>query len=677
MPLSASTLKNQRRRNNLRAKARRRLRVETLEDRRLLAVLAADGFETGNFSGGSEQWATGSWDASGDATVRSDNSPATGSQHARLRRETGDLQRTVDVTGYADVRLQFAAKLISFEGSDRADVQVSGDGSTWTTIQSFSNGDDDGLYKSYDLAVPDVGNTLHVRFDANMSGGADYWYIDNVQVSGSPAGPPQITIGDATVTEGETTLQNLGGFVSQGSGGVMRPRTNKFGPDINGDSVEDLYVISADTDEILVYDGATGDFLEPFITGIPEFDDGGDMAFGGDYLYANSVYDLSKVFRFNAQTGAYVDSIDVGTVAPIGLTLAENGPYQGDLFLTDRDTNEVLRYDADTNLTTPFVSAGSGGLTTPWKAIFGPDGHLYVTSNGTNQILKYDGTSGEFLKVVATDVMESAIWLVSGDDGFLYLTGLLPENEGDVGLARIHAGTGEVDQILAFDEEGGGNGLNIGPHNVFYVSGNADNNYVRLAGPASVAAFQVTLSHASDVPITVDYTIADATTTAGSDYVPGNGTLLFEPGVTSRTIIVPTIDDLDLEDTETFAVTLSNPTGGAQLAADNVGLGEIIDDDSSREITIGDGIATEGGSELRLIDRFVNDSSGGLRRTRLSRFGPDANGDGTGDLYVASADTNQILVYDGVSGAFIQPFANVLDPMEFPVQPSRRRSIRL
>ncbi|TWU33853.1 LamG-like jellyroll fold domain-containing protein [Novipirellula artificiosorum] len=180
-------LKKDRRRQQLRSKARRGLRVETLEARRLLAVVAADGFETANFSGGSEQWAVGSWDSSGDATIRSDTSPASGSYHARLRRSSGDLQRTVDVTDLSDVRLQFSTKLISFEGSDRADVMVSGDGTNWTTIQSFFDGDDDGQYHDYDLAVPDVGNTLHIRFDAGMSGSGDYWYIDNVQVEGTLA----------------------------------------------------------------------------------------------------------------------------------------------------------------------------------------------------------------------------------------------------------------------------------------------------------------------------------------------------------------------------------------------------------------------------------------------------------------------------------------------------------
>ena len=123
-----------------------------------------------------------------------------------------------------------------------------------------------------------------------------------------------------------------------------------------------------------------------------------------------------------------------------------------------------------------------------------------------------------------------------------------------------------VDPILELDA-GGGNGLNIGPNNVIYFPGYASGNHVRRAGPASVAAFEVTLSHAAESPITVDYTVADATAKAGNDYVPINGILLFEPRVTSRTIVVPTIDDPVVESDETFSVSLSNPVGATILDA--------------------------------------------------------------------------------------------------------------
>ena len=57
-----------------------------------------------------------------------------------------------------------------------------------------------------------------------------------------------------------------------------------------------------------------------------------------------------------------------------------------------------------------------------------------------------------------------------------------------------------------------------------------------------------------------------------------SGTLTFEPGVTTRTILVPTVDDTEVEVVETFVVNLSNPPAGATIA-DGHGTGTILDND--------------------------------------------------------------------------------------------------
>src|SRR5262249_47803553 len=60
-------------------------------------------------------------------------------------------------------------------------------------------------------------------------------------------------------------------------------------------------------------------------------------------------------------------------------------------------------------------------------------------------------------------------------------------------------------------------------------------------------------------PVTVQYATADGTATAGSDYTPASGTLTFNPGETSKTIVVPILGDTGVESDETFRVVLSNP----------------------------------------------------------------------------------------------------------------------
>src|SRR5262245_19997828 len=83
----------------------------------------------------------------------------------------------------------------------------------------------------------------------------------------------------------------------------------------------------------------------------------------------------------------------------------------------------------------------------------------------------------------------------------------------------------------------------------------------------------------------------------------------------------------------------------------------LLDDRSvPATISIADATAVEGNTAIRFIDRFVAEGSGGLHASSVSHFGPDGNQDGVSDLYVPSAVTDQILRYDGASGAFIDAF---------------------
>ncbi len=71
-------------------------------------------------------------------------------------------------------------------------------------------------------------------------------------------------------------------------------------------------------------------------------------------------------------------------------------------------------------------------------------------------------------------------------------------------------------------------------------------------------AFTVTLSKSLSRAVTVQYQTEDGTAIAGSDYLAKNGTLTFEPGQTTQTILVPIIGDTVGEADETFTVKLSD-----------------------------------------------------------------------------------------------------------------------
>jgi len=149
-------------------------------------TIAEDDFESGGLSGGTG-WGA-SWTASGDAGLRTDQSPHSGGYHLRLRSDTGYLSRSVDLGGRSSVTLSFYAKVKSFEKKDKAWVKVSDDGVTYTTVKTFVNGDDDNRYHriEIDLSGFTMSDSFEIVFEAGMNSSKDYLYIDDIEFTGVP-----------------------------------------------------------------------------------------------------------------------------------------------------------------------------------------------------------------------------------------------------------------------------------------------------------------------------------------------------------------------------------------------------------------------------------------------------------------------------------------------------------
>ncbi|MGN6184500.1 MAG: beta strand repeat-containing protein, partial [Thermoanaerobaculia bacterium] len=109
--------------------------------------------------------------------------------------------------------------------------------------------------------------------------------------------------------------------------------------------------------------------------------------------------------------------------------------------------------------------------------------------------------------------------------------------------------------------------------------------------------FVVTLSAATTNTVTINYTTADDTASAGVDYATTSGTLVFAPGTLSQSILVPVLGDTLVEGNETFTVTLTNPSN-ATLAIASAS-GTILDNDTAPlvpAISIASASTTEGNS---------------------------------------------------------------------------------
>ena len=103
-----------------------------------------------------------------------------------------------------------------------------------------------------------------------------------------------------------------------------------------------LYVASSDSDEVILFDGDSGVFIDVFASG------------GG----LHGPFDLA------------FDST-------------------GNLYVSSSNTNQVLRYSQDGTFEDVFVDSNS--VKTPQGLTFGPDGSLYVVSHAAGEVIQVPG----------------------------------------------------------------------------------------------------------------------------------------------------------------------------------------------------------------------------------------------------------------------------------------------
>ena len=108
------------------------------------------------------------------------------------------------------------------------------------------------------------------------------------------------------------------------------------------------------------------------------------------------------------------------------------------------------------------------------------------------------------------------------------------------------------------------------------------------------ATFPVSLSTATTQNISVSYSTANKTATAGTDYASTSGTLSFSPGQTQQSINVPVIGNTIYEPDKTFTVNLNSPINAT--IANGQGIGTILNDDRLPTVSISDTTVQDGTS---------------------------------------------------------------------------------
>ncbi|HUF28593.1 MAG TPA: hypothetical protein VMM18_16560 [Gemmatimonadaceae bacterium] len=209
------------------------------------------------------------------------------------------------------------------------------------------------------------------------------------------------------------------------------------------------------------FHGVTGEFIDIFIPPghgglalplIPYFGPDGNLYLGDRGTHS--------VRRYDGRTGAPIGDGEFVKGHEQGMGEGDpqffvHGP-DGNLYVASTATHRILRYDGTTGgFIDEFVSAGEGGIAAPSGVVFGPDGHLYVGSTTTDRVIRYHGVTGEHIDdfvPAGSGGLDVPVGLTFGPDGNFYVASAGSPAVGSV--LRYGGRTGEF--IDAFVPPGGG-----------------------------------------------------------------------------------------------------------------------------------------------------------------------------------------------------------------------------
>ena len=196
------------------------------------------------------------------------------------------------------------------------------------------------------------------------------------------------------------------------------------------------------------------------------------------------------------------------------------------------------------------------------------------------------------------------------------------------------------------------------------------------------AAVTITRAGGTDGAVSVDFNTSDGTAVAGSlrtnlrgggDYQQTSGTVTFSDGQTSQTVMVPINNDLQIENSETIHLTLSNSTGGATLGSQNTALLTILDNDPQ----VAFALTKSSGSESKSAALIVTLSSPMTRKVsvRFAVVGGTAVAGADymlprGPLVFAPGQTRKTINVAIVNDAQFEPNETIMLSLSNPVNAS-------
>ena len=394
-------------------------------------------------------------------------------------------------------------------------------------------------------------------FSVNLSAATNAAIADSLGVATiiNDDNQPTITISDVSVTEDNTGTTTNANFTIS----LSNPSSQQITVNYN---TSDSTANAADSD----YNSALGTIT---------FNPGETSKTLSIGVLGDNKFETDETFSVNllgATNAAIADSLGVGTII--------NDDNQPTISISDVSIAEGnIGTTSNANFTITLSNPSYQQVTVN-----------YNTSDGTAQIADSDYNSDS-----------GTIIFAPGETSKTLSIGVIGDNQSEANETFSVNLSGATNAAIAdslgvatiIDDD---NPTTVSISDVSIAEGNT--------GTTTNANFIVTLSAPSLQQVTVNYNTSDGTAkTSDSDYNSASGTIVFNPGETTKTLGIGVIGDNKAETNETFSVNLFGATN--TTITDSLGVATITNDDAPPTISIADVSVKEGTTGMTTNANFV------------------------------------------------------------------------
>ncbi len=184
-----------------------------------------------------------------------------------------------------------------------------------------------------------------------------------------------------------------------------------FGPDRNGDGVEDLYILKGGDPIVIWVDGVTGAFGGNWVTAAnggglsaPEFITWGpDVNRDGVSDFLLSSLNLPDIWRYDGATGGFMDLFFEGP-GDINFVDGRDMVFRnGLLYVASGTDDSVVTIDQKTGEAQVLVPPGAANMDNPHGLQIGPDANgdgledIWIAACFSASVPRFDGITGEMI----------------------------------------------------------------------------------------------------------------------------------------------------------------------------------------------------------------------------------------------------------------------------------------